>query len=160
VASLATLPADAEAILTEFAVALNAIDVEVPERIYLNDGLMVAWDAPQFTIAVIRIYPGQPGAEDSQSQRSGQYNWSVSFGLLFLQKVAVGKGQSPRYQDLDSDGQSITGLMPIFINTAVALREADKLSPLGGSVVIGPCATVGPQGGLAGVSLQLDMSIL
>jgi hypothetical protein len=162
VPTLANLPADCEAILGEFVTALEAAGIDLSCRKYVNPGNLVAWDEQQLTIAVARIYMGEPGMPVGSSLIAGQFHQSVSFGLLYLFPVPglTGNGAFPATADLDAAGKTTAEVASIFWEVAVNLRVTDKLSPGGGSVVIGPLSTMGPEGGLAGIALQLDMSLL
>jgi hypothetical protein len=160
-ATLATLPADLEVILTEFSLALDAAGVDVPDRQYLNPGALIAWDEPQLTIGVIRIGMGQPGESVGSSLLASQFNFSVTFGLLLIVEVpALVDAGLPSTPDLDAAGQALIGLSTTLWTTAIALRAAGKLAPGNAGVALGPLAPVGPSGALAGVSLQIEMSLV
>lgn len=161
-ATLATLPADAEAILAEFAAGLTEAGIEVPSRRYLNPGSLVAWDEPQLTIAILRIFAGQPGKAMSQPVLPGAIQRSVSLGILFLQTVPSLDASAglPATDKLDAAGLVIAQLAADFWSIAVALWTAGKLTPLNADVLLGDVTPVGPQGGLAGVSIEIQMSLL
>lgn len=164
---LASLPADCETILGQFADALQAgfdesgSGLSVPERRYLNPGSLVAWDEPQLTIAVIRIYMGEPGAQVTTSVLASQVHQSVSLGILYVDQVPglQADGSFPPTDALDSAGVSLVSLIPTFWRAAVSLRESGILYE-GGSCALGPLTTVGPEGFLAGLSVQVDASVM
>jgi hypothetical protein len=160
--ALATLPADAEALLATFAAELTEAGIAVPARQYLNPGSLVAWDEPQFTIAVLRIFPGQPGKAVSQPVLPGAIQRSVSFGILLLVEVPAlnAQGDLPATSDLDTSGQFIAQLAADFWTVAVELWTEGKFAPLNADVLLGDVTPVGPQGGLAGVSIEIQMSLL
>jgi hypothetical protein len=162
---LATLPADSEALLAAISNGIEAAygdGFEMPGRQYLNPGTLIAWDEPQLTIAVIRIAPGQPGQQDAQSILPSMLNWSVTWGLLWLFEIpALTDSGTPETATLDAAGQSYVDYMTTMFSVAVAQRINGLLTPaLAGNVSIGPITSVGPEGAMSGIALQIEASLL
>ena len=165
-ASINDLGATAEAILNAFATQLELQGVELPKVQYVAPGSMIAWDAPSLTVALETITQGQPGAPFGQTYQIGTVTeLSASFGILLIREIPALTSEGslddmiPSQFVLDTAGQSILGDAANLVKAAIAIHDKYLITSPGEGFVIGPITPLGPQGGMAGHKLNLEISL-
>ena len=175
-ASLATLPADAEKILNLFAAQLTSQGVELPERQYVQPGSMAVWDGEQMTAGLMGIMQGEPGLAMAQTFVPGSAHYHAQFFVILIRQIAVMNTESfetleiPTAAQQDSDGQASMGDSAALLIAGEAIHRAPigatpgaptspALTGSGEGYVIDGLQPLGPEGALAGNRLLLSISL-
>jgi hypothetical protein len=163
----------AASLLTQFAEGLGALDtptwpMPVPQRQYVAPGLL-AWDGPGLCVTLgTAADQGVPGMPNSQSTPSVHaLEFAATFYVQLTREVV----------SLDPEGTTADSMIPSAealndeglqaMRDAVALKKvAVSIKKSGGVVlttegfIIGPVTTLGPQGNLAAVRIQVQVGPL
>lgn len=165
-ASLADLPGTAAQILAAFVTQLKAQKgFSLPERRYVAPGSQIVWDGEQFTVALMGIDQGQPGAGFGGSFVPEASNFFVQFSVNLVREVQAlqadgpGLGMVPSDGEMDEDGQTSLGDATVLMLAATAIHQAYVITGPGEGMVIGPLQPLGPEGGLVATRLLLSLSL-
>lgn len=164
-ASLPELPAFALQVLADFASRLAQLGVEVPERRYRTPASMIPWDGEQFTVSLMGIDQGRPGAAQAQSvvPQAAIFYASLALNLIravpILNVEAFAEQEIPTAEDLDGSGEQLLGDAAALVLAATEFHQSYVLADPGVDLVIGPLQPVGPEGGLAGSRMLLSFSL-
>jgi hypothetical protein len=111
--------------------------------------------------------PGQAGKPVSASYRtSDQIMMSVILYVQIIREVSTfgygymgGAVQLPGPDDLNDEGMCALNDAGYLIAAAIAIKTAGQAVPLGIDYAIGNCVPLGPDGGLAAMRIELNISI-
>lgn len=131
---------------------------------YVAPGLMVAYDGPQVTTNITRLFHGQPGAEVPSFNPRMPAPLSCTVQVVILRSAAAQNedGSPPSPEDLQADAQSnITDLVTLrqILYDVAAGKTDPLLVPPGTPITLDPVAPLGPIGGLVGVAGTLSVVI-
>jgi hypothetical protein len=162
---LPTLSTDVEALLGDFVEQFAALGVDPPVAQYVASGL-VPWDGESLTVSLGDVNQGQPGAPYAGTYVTGvETTLAVALGVQVLREVPVisgdGYGQMmvPGAAQLNAAGLQTFSDAQALLQAAVNIHVAYEATGPGEGFAIGPLITLGPDGGLAGVRLQLHLSL-
>ena len=164
-ASLQTLPAVAEKILSLFTAELTAQGVTVPSRRYVTPGGLIPWDTDQLTVSLMSVDQGQPGIGDTTTMIPQAVVFYASYSVNLIRAIPVvntegfAGTQLPTAAELDESGQQLQTDAGALLLAAAAIHIGYTLTDPGQGFVIGPLQPVGPEGGLAGSRLMLTISL-
>lgn len=147
------------ALLTATVQAYAADGVELPDRRYITPGAQPAYDCPQLTVSVTAVRNGIPGSEQNRPvancppMRYATYRLELVRGTPTLDD----RGDPPSPDELTA-------------SAAVVLRDVDMLdrhvraaargfAGPGVPVFVGATTPLGPDGGLSGVLVDVDVPI-
>lgn len=157
-----TLGVVAQKALTAFSDVLGELGVEVPERRYVACGNLVPWDGEQLVVVLMEHRQGQPGRPFAESFIPGTENFTAQFAVAIVREVvALGEGPEtiPSMDDLNAAGISAMNDAQALLKAGVKVHASQVLTGLGLGFALGPCAPVGPEGGLAGHRLLFEVSL-
>lgn len=159
------LGATAQSILGAFGEQLEAQGVTLPDRRYVAPGQGIPWDGEQFVVVLQYVQQGQPGRPMAQSFMPGSESFTAQFAVAIVRGVPALSGEGPLGPQIPSD-QELGEAGAAAMDDAQALTEAgvavhanSTVTGLGMGFVVGPVAPVGPDGGLAGHRLLIDLSL-
>lgn len=164
-ASLKTLPADAEKLLSLFVQQLKTLGITVPDRVYVTPGSMLAWDGEQLTVTLMGIDQGKPGVAQTQTMHPSTRILYASFAVNLMRAVSTLNdmapldGAVPDAATLDAEGQTLVGDAAALILAADAIHASGKFVQVGVDFAVGPLQPVGPEGGLSGSRLLVSVSL-
>jgi len=127
----------------------------------------VPWDKPGLYLYVGAGNTGQPGAPQGQNIQSAQgLVFSVSFFVMILRTVATygywnDGGVNPAPDNiLNANGTQAVRDAGALLSCAAKIKKQDlAVKSQSAGFVIGQVLPLGPQGGMAAMRLQLDVSI-
>jgi hypothetical protein len=132
---------------------LEALEVDLPDRVGLTPGGLIAYDGEQLTVTLMNIALGQPDKPVSGYVNPGTvqqyYEWEVN--LLRATRSLDDDGQPPTARKLTSEFGRFARDMASLWAAMVAIHYNYMIVPNGVPFLYGPATTVGPQGNLAGV---------
>lgn len=152
----------APAALAAFVTQLETQQVQIPERQYVAPGNLIPWDGEQLVVVLQQVGQGQPGQPNIQSYIPGVENLTAQFAVAIVRVIpALGEaaGMVPTDDEMTEAGISAMSDAQALIQAAIAIHASQMLTGLGKGFSIGPCATVGPEGGLAGHRLLFEVSL-
>lgn len=156
----------AAVLLDAFSEQLQAQDIIVPDRAYVAPGGQVAEDGDQLVIALQQIGQGQPGRPDPGTYVPGAEILMAQFSVQLIHAIpALHREGSvdmmiPSSEDLGESGVRLVGEAEALVNAAMNIH-ASQLVTEGGlqGFSVGPCVPIGPDGGMAGSKLIVDISL-
>ena len=150
-----------EAVRAVFAAA----GVDLPDRQYAASAAVgsIAWDCAQLVVGVGRIFPGIPGAEFTGQDLAGCRGPRVqSMAVVLLRCVPVPdeEGEPPTSAELDTSAAELLadadllhdGLIDHLLANGAAWNDVRAWR-------VGALDAVGPEGGLAGWSLVVEVPV-
>jgi hypothetical protein len=148
--------------LAAFADALEEQGVTLPDRRYMAPGSIIPWDGEQLVVTLQSVGQGKPGAPQAQRYLPGSENFYAQFAVAIVRVVpALSDGPEgiPDEGELNDAGVVAMTDALALVRAAVTVHAASVATGLGMDFVVGPCTTVGPEGGLAGHRLLFEVSL-
>jgi hypothetical protein len=159
------LAAGAQGLLNSFATELAALGIDVPPAQYVASGI-VAWDGESLTVYLGTIDQGQPGAPIGTSFQVGAATiLSATFYVQILRETPALNGEgfaadmTPSPDVLGEAGLMAVGDAGALIQAAIAIHTKYLATGPGEGFKIGPVTPLGPEGGLGGMRLALEVSL-
>lgn len=162
--SLSTLGTDTGTLLALLAAQLTQAGIEVPARQQVAIGAVQVWDGEQLTVQSSSIEMGQPGRPyGGTAIPASAIVVYATFVIVLLRSIPVATGgprgaRVPNAATISKFGEQLSQDMGGLVNAAIQIQAAGEWAVPEG-FHIGPCRPVGPDGGLAGSTLQLDVSL-
>ena len=165
-ASLQDLPGVADQLLAIFGAQLVELGVQLPARQYRNPSSLVAWDGEQFTVSLMGIAQGQPGRMIGQTIRPPQaLHFYASFALTIVRLVSVintdgfADVEIPTASEIDADGvTTLSDAQALILAASRVYGQHSITSPDEGYEIAG-VTPVGPEGGMAGNRLIVNLTV-
>lgn len=148
--------------LTAFTETLEELGMEVPERRYVAPGNIIPWDGEQFVVVLMEARQGKPGEPFAATYVPGTENLTGQFAVAIVRDiVALGEGaeEVPTADELGEAGVAAMNDAQLLLQAGMKVHAAQTISGLGKGFALGPCAPVGPDGGLAGHRLLFEVSL-
>ena len=152
--------------LSAFATELATLigDENVPDTQYVAAG-EIPWDGEALIIALGTIAQGVPGRPMGTSLVAPSE--AISFTTLYVELIrrAANVGIQgglialPDANTLNNQGVQAMNDAGAMVQTAINLKAQEQPVELGVDYGIGQCVPLGPEGGLVGVRLALDISL-
>jgi hypothetical protein len=143
----------------------NNPDFDLTGNQYVGAG-EIPWDKPGIYVYMGGGQTGQPGTPQTTSVVStSAITMSVSFYVMIIREVATfGYWSDGGINTASDDILNANGIQAIddagaLIQAALAIKNDATLVQRAAGFVIGQCTPVGPQGGMAAMRLQLDLSV-
>jgi hypothetical protein len=164
---LSDLGSSANDLLESFGTELALIPgFTLPGNRYVGAG-EIPWDKPGLYLYVGDGSTGQPGAPQGQNIQSAQgVIFRVSFFVMILRTVATfgywnDGGINPASDAvLNANGTQAVRDAGALLSCAAKIKKQDlAVKSQSAGFVIGQVLPLGPQGGMAAMRLQLDVSI-
>jgi hypothetical protein len=161
-----TLGETAGVLLAAFAEQLEAQGIQVPDRRYVAPGGQIAEDGDQLVLVLATISQGQPGRPDAGTFVPGSEILAARFTVQLIHAIpalhdAPTAGMMiPGEEELGESGVRLLDEAEALVNAAMAIH-AEQLVTQGGlqGFSIGPCVPLGPDGGMAGTQLPVEISL-
>lgn len=141
----------------------QAAGVEPPEAQYLAPGPLAAWDGPHLAACLVQVLPGTSDGTTKPGGWNGNQVGSVStpramYEARVLRCIPTVDDNGPPHPDAITDAaQTLLVDCGLLLDAAFAWANA---LPLGTKVTVGQATPLGPEGGLAGYSVQCVASPL
>jgi hypothetical protein len=163
-ASLADLKATASLILAAFTDQLEALGVDVPDHRYVHAGTEPVWDGPQFTVGLLDIKQGQPGAPVGSPMSPRAVNFYGEWHLILVRDVPTQMdgpiaAALPSDSELGESGAEAMGDVEALVKAFSNIYLAHTLTQSGEGFVMTGCRPLGVQGGLTGTELVVEVSL-
>ena len=161
---LADLPGSAQQFLDDFVAQMQAIGAIIPEMVYVGAGI-VPWDAEALVLTLGTIYQGQPGAPiGSTFNPADTIELSIEMFILLTRPTPVpsdGQGQPiwPSIAEMNDAGLVAFSDASALTRAAINLHDAYLDVDPGQGFVIGNVSPLGPDGGLQGLRIKIDVSL-
>jgi hypothetical protein len=170
---LAALPSAMESMLAAFSTQIKdtysvpGCNWTPPAAQYVAPGVNTPWDGESLTLYFGAIEQGIAGQPTATSERTvDQLHFHATLWVQMLRAVRVQTGEGfdigqliPSMAEIDLDGQQSAADVAALVQAAVAVKGAYAVVPYGESFGIGPIQMLGPDGGLAGVRLGIQVSL-
>lgn len=130
------------------------------DRRYVSPGNGVAWDGEQVTVNLVEISQGKVGRPSQLPTGPQAVTYYATFAVMVVRAVPVNDGiVAPDPLDLNAAGQQ--GMLDAALLTLASSKiHADyTLTRSGEDFVVGPVSTLGPEGGMAGTVLRLEVNL-
>lgn len=155
----------AEEILEGASLSLSDVGLNVPGRRFVSPGIIAddVWanECEQLAVRLVRIYTGLPGDETAFPEQCG-FARSASFELRITRCITDMDNQATAPTPTDLSGDALVLLSDayaLYINLIERKASGDFLARHQ-NALIGNLAPHGPQGGVAGVTFQIDVQLL
>lgn len=128
---------------------------------YVAPGLTVAYDGPQVTVNVTRLYHGQPGAELPTFNPRMPAPLSCDLQVVILRTTPVQQedGSPPLPTDLQANAQANVADLVTLRQVLYNIVTKNELVEQGPHIALNPVVPLGPQGGLVGVAGSISVVI-
>lgn len=160
------LPADrvylvARAVLDAVVDHYATEGVDLPERRYVSDGPMVAWDCEQLVVYVERTFPGLADVEQPRVVDGLEVRSAVMQAEIVRCSPTIDDENAVNFPDPAEIEASAMLTLADAVLLPAAIRAAYKAGELGccHDVVIGGWAGLGPMGSLVGGRAQITMQL-
>lgn len=161
-----TLGQTATTLLDAFVAQLQALDVEIPERHYVAPGNLIPWDGEQLVVVLQQISQGQPGKPYVETYVPGAEILMAQFAVALLRVVPALSGEGftggmiPGAADLGGAGVAGVEDAQKLVTAAMNIHaDRDITEAALQGFAVGPCTTLGPEDGLAGPRLLVEVNL-
>lgn len=140
---------------------LTAQGVEMPSRVGLVPGGMVAFDGDQLTINLTGITRGFPGRPDGTALNPTLTKMFYDWDITLIRTVSTVSGQGPdggipTQEDLTADFDNLVPDAVALWNALIAIHVEALIVPINVDFMYGPMTTIGPEGDMAGVRMPVS----
>lgn len=164
--SLRDLQGGAREVLDAFVAQLEDQGIELPERRYVAPGSAIVWDGEQMTVNLVQVLSGQPGAPGlttptPPATRVFHATWAITLlrAVPALEVDGPVEESIPTSPEIEESGLETMADSQGLLLAAQAIHEGYVLTRPGMGFVVNTLQTLGPEGGLAGVRLQVSLSL-
>jgi hypothetical protein len=128
---------------------------------YVAPGLTVAYDGPQVTTNVSRLFHGQPGSEQSTFNPRMPAPLSCDLQVVILRTTPVQQedGSPPDVDTLQANAQQNVLDLVTLRQILYDVVTKNQLVEQGPPIALNPVVPLGPQGGLVGVAGTISLVI-
>lgn len=128
---------------------------------YVAPGLTVAYDGPQVTVNIARLFHGQPGAEITSFNTRMPTPLSCDLQVVILRTTPVQNedGTPPSPADLQANAQANVADLVTLRQILHDVITKNQLVEQGPPVGLGTVVPLGPQGGLVGAAGTISVVI-
>ena len=161
-----TLGEVAATLLEGFIAQLKAQSIEVPERTYVAPGNLIPFDGEQLVVSLQDVGQGQPGSPFAGSYVPGAEILMAQFAIALVREVPALTGEGfvnqmvPEAEELGVAGVAAVEDVSALVFSAIAIHKAHLVTEGGlQGFEVGPCSTIGPEGGLAAARLLVSVSL-
>lgn len=164
-ATIRTAATYADELLAAVVDAFSTASVDLPSRQYVHAGA-IAHDCDQMVVSLRRIVPGDVGVTLT-GDTSGQINANLGtvdvrtavFDVQLLRCVPSADSQSPDPATLDAEADARIVDAQTLVSGIVTARTRGYLADCD-RVAVGTCEAEGPQGGVAGWTVDVHIALL
>jgi hypothetical protein len=160
-----TLGEVASTLLAAFSEQLTQQDIKVPDRAYVAPGNIIPWDGEQLVVVLQSIGQGSPGKPNPGTYVPGSEILMATFAVALVREIPVLSGEGfvstmiPEAVELGEAGVAGVEDASALMTAAIDVHKIHAVTE-GGLMgfAIGPCLPLGPEGGLAGPKLTIEVN--
>lgn len=161
--NIATLGDDVETLLEDFVTQLKALSIPIPPLVFVGSG-EIAWDGPLLAIHLVNMPPGEPNQPIGNPRVADEYNFNTALFVTLLRQVAsIGpnsaRSRTPSAKVMNAQGKASFNDAAALVLAAVEIFGAYQATTPGEGFRIVTVEPLGPQGGLAGSRLRVDVKV-
>lgn len=163
------LPVDpytvAQAILQAVVDGYADAAVALPDRQLVIGGALPAWDAPQVTVALQRIYEGLIGQEQGQAALWQHGILVAAYQVQVVRKARATLANAPRRstpatEDITADGEQYMLDARTLSGALAAAKRAGTIRPGQRKVKTGPVTSLEQQGEYLGLAATVEVQLV
>lgn len=153
----------AEDLLTFVVQDMTAQGVTLPTVQYVAPGSNIAYDGPQVTTNIVRIFAGNPGSQDPFEQTFVFF--SVELQVVIVRNTPTleeigGRVKVPSTTQLKTSAQEMLADVTALTQTLINCKQRNILCSAAMPAIVGPIATEGPEGGVVATVGLFTMPLL
>lgn len=140
----------------------DAAGIELPERRHVAPGQTAPADDEQLVVHLLSSAAGHPGQPTAQWQRSPASFRSATWQVSILRAVhtqGTDSALAPGPIEVEADAEIAFTDVAVLQNLMETAKLQKILAGPGVPITISPVIPIGPEGGLAGVQVQVSIAL-